>query len=291
MDYVGKIFRPPSEAQSLLLQVSIGCSHNQCTYCDMYTEKTFRSKSWDVIERDLAEAEAAGPRFRRLFLCDGDALILSTKRLMRILTAIQERLPWIERVSSYGDTRSVLRKSVSELKELREAGLAMIYHGMESGSDVVLDRIIKGGTRSEVIETANRLRAANIAHSVIVLLGIGGEELSEIHARETASLLTQIDPQYVGVLTTTVVPGTRISATEEQGDFILPDKFQMLEELYTIVLESEFSDCRFSSNHASNYLPIRSTLPRDKNTILRALEGVLSRRDERLLKPEFMRGL
>ena len=291
MDYVGRIFRPPSEAQSLLLQGSVGCSHNQCTYCDMYTEKTFRTKPWDVIEKDIAEAEAAGPRFRRLFLCDGDALILSTKRLMRILTVIRERLPWIERVSSYGDTRSVLLKSVSELKELRAAGLSMIYHGVESGSDEVLERIVKGGTRSEVIETAFRLRAADIDHSVIVLLGIGGEELSEIHARETASLLSQIDPPYVGVLTTTVVPGTKIASTEETGEFVLPDKFRMLEELYTLVRESKFSECRFSSNHASNYLPLRSTLPRDRNAILEALEGVLSSRNERLLKPEFMRGL
>ena len=127
------------------LQVSIGCSHNRCTYCSMYTEKQFRSKPWETIEQDLAEAERIGPRYRRVFLCDGDALILSTKRLLKILDEIRTRLPWVERVSSYGDTRSVLRKSPTELRELREAGLGMIYHGVESGSDAVMDRIVKEG--------------------------------------------------------------------------------------------------------------------------------------------------
>jgi len=291
MDYVGRIFRPPSEAHSALLQVSVGCSHNGCTYCDMYTEKSFRAKPWDIIARDIEEAERIGPRFTKMFLCDGDALILSTKRLLKILSAIQERLPWVERISSYGDTRSVLRKSVAELKELRDAGLKMIYHGVESGSDTVLERIQKGGTRAEVIETAQRLKDADIAHSVILLLGIGGTEFSEVHAKETASLLTEIDPPYVGVLTTTIVPGTRIAASEEEGAFVLPDKFRLLEELKILVADSALTKCRFSSNHASNYLPIRSSLPRDKTIILAALDDILSQRDESFLKPEFMRGL
>ena len=291
MDYVGKIFRPPSEAHSLLLQVSIGCSHNRCTYCSMYTEKQFRSKPWETIEQDLAEAERIGPRYRRIFLCDGDALILSTKRLLKILDEIRTRLPWVERVSSYGDTRSVLRKTSDEWRELREAGLEMIYHGVESGSDAVMERIVKGGTRAEVIETAKRLRKAGIAHSVILLLGIGGTELSHEHQAASASLLTAIDPPYVGVLTTTVVPNTPLARAEKCGQFVLPGKFEMLQELRTIVADSELSNCRFSSNHASNYLPIRSTLPRDKSAILEALDTVLNTRDEALLKPEFLRGL
>lgn len=291
MDYVGKIYRPPSEAYSLLLQVSVGCSHNDCTYCTMYTEKTFRSKPMEVIHQDIVEAASLGPQNQRLFLCDGDALILSTRRLLKILGEIRTHLPWIERVSSYGDTRSVLKKSPEDLRALREAGLRMIYHGVESGADEVLDRIIKGGTRSEVMETAERLRAADIAHSVILLLGIGGEELSEVHARETASLLTVIDPPYVGVLTTTVLPDTPLGKAEAAGEFTLPGKFQLLDELRTIVRDSDLSNCRFSSNHASNYLPLRSVLPGHKEAILEALEHVLSERDERMLKPEHLRGL
>lgn len=291
MDYVGRIFRPPSEAHSLLLQISVGCSHNGCTYCDMYTEKSFSVKPKEVVERDLDEAERMGPRYKRIFLCDGDALILSTRRLLDVLGAIRKRLPWVERVSCYGDTRSVLKKSAEELTALKEAGLGMVYHGVESGSDAVLERIVKGGTRQEVIQTAERLREAGIQHSVILLLGIGGTDLSQQHAEDTASLLTAIDPPYVGVLTTTVIPGTPLHVSEKEGTFVLPGKFEMLRELRTIVRDSELSQCRFSSNHASNYLPMRSTLPADKSAILDALEHVLRAEDEGMLKPEYLRGL
>jgi radical SAM superfamily enzyme YgiQ (UPF0313 family) len=294
MDYVGRIFRPPSEAHSLLLQVTIGCSHNRCVYCDMYRDKQFRPKPWEQIEADLREAAALGRRgFRskRVFLCDGDALILNTRRLHQILAGIREHLPWVERVGTYGDTRSVGRKSVDELRSLREAGLGIVYHGMETGDEQVLELIDKGGTRPELIDTAAKLRTAGITHSVIVLLGIGGIALSEQHARGTAQTLTQMDPPFVGALTTTIVPGTPLAQMAARGEFELPSKFRMLEELRTIVAESEFSRCRFSSNHASNYLPLRGTLPGDKAAMLELLDEVIARGDERLLKPEGLRGL
>ena len=291
MDYVGRIFRPPSEARSLLLQVTVGCSHNRCTYCDMYRDKQFRAKPWEVVERDLEHARQLGPRFRRVFLCDGDALILSTAKLLKILTAIREQLPWVERVGVYGDTRSVKKKPVEELRSLEEAGLGIVYHGVESGDDEVLTFIDKGGTRADCIETAEKLRQAGIAHSVMVLLGIGGVRMSEAHARSTASLLTAMDPSYVGALTTTVVPDTPLADHEDRGEFALPDKFRMLEELRTMVEESEFTNCRFSANHASNYLPLTCELPRDKQALLHALDSVLAERDERVLKPEYLRGL
>jgi radical SAM superfamily enzyme YgiQ (UPF0313 family) len=296
MDYVGRIFRPPSEAQSLLLQVTIGCSHNRCVYCDMYRDKQFQPKPWELIEADLREAAALGHggrgiRRTKVFLCDGDALILGTRRLLQILEGIREHLPWVERVGTYGDTRSVGRKSVAELEQLRAAGLGIVYHGMETGDERVLELIDKGGTRPELIETAAKLRAAGIVHSVIVLLGIGGVALSEQHAIHTAQTLAQMDPPYVGALTTTIVPGTPLAERAARGEFVLPSKFQMLAELRTIVAESEFSNCRFSSNHASNYLPLRGTLPADKPALLARLDDVLARADERLLKPERLRGL
>ena len=294
MDYVGRIFRPPSEAHSLLVQVTVGCSHNRCVYCDMYRDKQFRAKPFAQIEADLREAASLARRgFRsdRVFLCDGDALILSTRKLLDILAAIREHLPWVTRVGTYGDTRSVGRKSVEELIQLREAGLGIVYHGMETGDEAVLERIDKGGTRPELIETAAKLRAAGLTHSVIVLLGIGGVELSEQHARNTAKTLTEMDPPYVGALTTTIVPGTPLAQMAERGEFVLPSKFRMLEELRTIVADSEFSNCRFSSNHASNYLPLRGTLPRDKPAMLDLLDEVIARGDEALLKPERLRGL
>jgi radical SAM superfamily enzyme YgiQ (UPF0313 family) len=257
----------------------------------MYRDKTFRAKPWSVIEADIEEAARIGPRFRRVFLCDGDALILSTKRLLPILEAIAERLPWVERVGVYGDTRSVGAKSVEELRALAEAGLGIVYHGMESGDDEVLRRIDKGGTRAEAIETAAKLREAGIDHSVMVLLGVGGAELSEQHARNTASALTAMDPAYVGALTTTIVPGTPMHEQAQRGELELPGKMGMLRELRTIIAESDFTGCRFSSNHASNYLPIRSTMPDDKAEVVALLDQVLELDDESLLKPEHLRGL
>jgi radical SAM superfamily enzyme YgiQ (UPF0313 family) len=291
MDYVGRIFRPPSEAKSLLLQVTVGCSHNRCSYCDMYRDKQFRAKPWEVVERDIEQAAQIGPRYRRVFLCDGDALILSTPKLIKVLEAIRERLPWVERVGVYGDTRGTGKKSVEELTALREAGLGIVYHGVESGDDEVLALIDKGGTRTECVETARKLRAAGIAHSVMVLLGIGGVRLSRQHASATAGLLTEMDPAYVGALTTTVVPGTPLAEQQQRGEFELPEKFRMIEELRTIVDESAFSACRFSANHASNYLPLTCELPRDKAALLAALDDVLRARDEDVLKAEYLRGL
>ncbi len=291
LDYVGRIFRPPSEANSLLLQISVGCSHNRCGYCDMYRDKRFTIKPWEVVERDIAAARQLGPHFRKLFLCDGDALILPTKRLLQVLQAVKQELPWIERVGVYGDTRSAGRKSTSDLKALREAGLGIVYHGFESGSDQVMQLIDKGGTRSECVTTAHKLREAGIDHSVMILLGVGGTALSAIHAEQTASLLTEMDPPYAGALTTTLVPGTPLFEAQRRGDFALPGKFQMLRELRTIVADSQLSDCRFSSNHASNYLPLKSILPRDKAEVVRILDAVISAGDERALKPEQLRGL
>jgi radical SAM superfamily enzyme YgiQ (UPF0313 family) len=291
VDYVGRIYRPPSEAYSLLLQVTTGCSHNRCTFCGMYRGQRFRTKPVEQVEADLAEAGDLGPLHRRAFLCDGDALILSTRRLLQVLELIRKHTPWIERVGIYGDTRSANRKSPQELRELRDAGLGIVYHGLESGDDEVLDRVVKGGTAAEAIETADLLRGADILHSVIVLLGIGGVELSAQHARNTATVLTRMDPPFVGALTTTVLPGTPLFDQQQAGTFELPGKFELLEELRTIVAEADLTNCRFSSNHASNYLPMRSVLPRDKPEILKILDEVLRVRDERLLKPDSMRGL
>ncbi|MCB9716222.1 MAG: radical SAM protein [Myxococcales bacterium] len=291
VDYIGRIYRPPSEARSFLLQVTVGCSHNRCAYCDMYRDKQFRPKPWETIEADIEEAAALGPRFRRVFLCDGDALILPTRKLLRILEAIAERLPWVERVGVYGDTRSVGRKSVEELGALREAGLGIVYHGMESGDDETLRRIDKGGTAQECVSTAHKLRDAGIVHSVMVLLGVGGVERSREHARNTAATLSRMDPPFVGTLTTTVVPNTPLAAMEARGEFTLPPKLDLLQELRDIVAGSDFSACRFSANHASNYLPLRADLPQHKDALVELLDQVLEARDESILKPEALRGL
>jgi radical SAM superfamily enzyme YgiQ (UPF0313 family) len=296
MDHVGRIFRPPSEAESLLLQVSVGCSHNRCTYCAMYEldDQKFRIKPFATVARDIDEAAAhaaAGLPIRRVFLCDGDALILPTDHLERILVRLKERLPAVRRVGIYGDARSILRKSVDELVRLRELGLGIVYHGAETGDDPTLERIVKGSTAAEAVGAARRLREAGLRHSVMVMLGIGGVERSGEHAAATADLLTAMDPPFVGALTTTVVPGTVLAREQEAGRFLLPDTWGLLEELRTLVRDARFTRCRFHSNHASNYLPLSLNLPADRDRALATLDRVLDERDPGALKPEHLRGL
>lgn len=296
MDHIGNIFRPPSEAESLLLQVSLGCSHNKCTYCAMYDDPSqkFRVKPLSQVIADVEEAAgyaAAGLPIRRVFLCDGDALILPTDHLVEILKLLRTRLPSVRRVGIYGDARSILRKSPAELALLQQWGLGIVYHGVESGDDQVLKRIVKGSTTAEVITAAGRLKEAGIRHSVMVMLGIGGQERSAEHAAATAALLTAMDPPFVGALTTTVVPNTPLAAEQKAGDFVLPDRWALLAELRTIVADSRFTRCRFHANHASNYLPLSLNLPADRQRGLDELDRVLQDRDEDDLRPEYLRGL
>ena len=296
MDHVGRIFRPPSEAESLLLQITVGCSHNECTYCAMYDleEQRFRIKPFDTVAKDIDEAAAmneAGLTIRRVFLCDGDALILPTAHLVRVLERLKEKVPSVRRVGIYGDARSILRKSPENLARLRELGLGIVYHGVESGDDITLKNVVKGSTSAEAITAADRLREAGIRHSVMVMLGLGGTARSAVHAAKTAEILTAMDPPFVGALTTTVVPGTPLSREQEAGRFTLPDRWGLLEELRTIVRDSRFSRCRFHSNHASNYLPLSLNLPADRDKALAALDQVLAARDESRLRPDFLRGL
>jgi radical SAM superfamily enzyme YgiQ (UPF0313 family) len=296
MDHVGKIFRPPSEADSLLLQVTVGCSHNECAYCAMYDdpEQRFRIKPWQIVRQDIEEAAAlaaAGLPIRRVFLCDGDALILPTEKLLRILNYLRETIPQVRRVGIYGDARSILRKSPEELASLQAAGLGIVYHGAESGDDAVLTRVSKGSTAADAVRAAGLLRQAGIRHSVMVMLGLGGVEGSCAHAEQTARLLTEMDPPFVGALTTTLVPGTPLYREAEAGRFRLPDPWGLLEELRVMIRDSRLTRCRFHSNHASNYLPLSLNLPADREKALEALDLVLDRRRDDDLKPEFLRGL
>ncbi len=296
MDHIGNIFRPPSEAESLLLQVSLGCSHNKCTYCAMYDDPSqkFRVKPLAQVTADVEEAAGyttAGLPIRRVFLCDGDALILPIDHLVEILKLLRTRLPSVRRIGIYGDARSILRKSPAELALLQQWGLGIVYHGVESGDNQVLKRIVKGSTAAEAVTAAQRLKEAGIRHSVMVMLGIGGQERSAEHAAATAALLTAMDPPFVGALTTTVVPNTPLAAEQQAGDFVLPDRWGLLAELRTIVADSRFTRCRFHANHASNYLPLSLNLPADRQRGLDELDRVLQDRDEDDLRPEYLRGL
>ncbi len=296
MDYIGQIFRPPSEAESLLLQISVGCSHNKCSYCAMYdhSDQGFRIKKWETIAADIDEAATwknRGLTIRRVFLCDGDALILPMDFLEKTLLTLKEKIPTVRRVGVYGDARSILRKTPEQLLRLKELGLGIVYHGVESGDDEVLRQINKGSDAAQAVESALRLKEAGLRHSVMVMLGLGGAEGSARHAAATAEILTAMDPPFVGALTTTLVPGTPLFDQAENGDFILPDAWGMLEELRTIIRGSSFTRCRFHSNHASNYLPLSLNLPADREKALAMLDQVLKRRDDEDLKPDFLRGL
>jgi radical SAM superfamily enzyme YgiQ (UPF0313 family) len=291
MKYEGMIYRPPSEAYSLILQVTIGCSHNKCTFCGSFKDKKFRVRSLDEIREDVEEAKAYERYVKKVFLADGDALILPQKRLMPIMELIKKSFPKLERIGAYGNTKSILKKSVDELKALKDMGLGILYLGVESGDQVTLDRVCKGTTLDKTAEAAARVKEAGITLSVTVLLGLGGVERSEIHAEETGKFLSRIDPEYVGALSVIVVPGTVLAEEVEKGTFVVPDPYQMLKELAIMIKNTEVTHTFFASNHASNYLPIKVWLPEDKSRALRAIMHVLNQRDPSMLRPESSRAL
>lgn len=290
MDYEGTIYRPPSEAYSLLLQVTTGCSHNKCTFCGNYSEKKFKIKSLDIIKKDLQEARAYGP-IEKVFLCDGDALIIPQARLEEMLGLINGYIPSVQRIGTYGNAKSILRKSVEDLKKLKELGLKIIYLGVETGNVELLKAIKKGATYEQLVEASRRVKEAGILLSATVILGLGGIEKSIEHAMDTAKILTDIDPDYVGALTLMLVPGTEIYKDFKSGKFVLPDQFGFIRELYLIIANSSFTNCFFTANHASNYLPIRARLPEEKDKILSLISSVIDTRDLRAIRPEYLRAL
>ncbi len=284
------MFRPPSEAESLLLPVTVGCSHNRCAFCGMYRTKRFAVLDLPGIIADIEEAKS-WPMLRRAFLLDGDALAAPTDLLVSVLAAIRERLPWIERVGVYGDAQSIIGKGAADMTKLHELGLGMVYHGIESGSDAVLQRVGKPVSLEQMHEVGRVMKASGVKHSVMALLGLGGTELTDDHATATAVALNAMDPDYIGLLTLMVVPGTAIAARQARGEFELPDSWGMLRELRTILAGLEVTGARFSANHASNFLPVTGNLPQDKARLLALVDRVLETHDEGLLRPEWRRGL
>ena len=290
MKYEGAIFRPPSEADSLILQITVGCSHNRCTFCGSYKEKRFRIKTFEEIKEDIDEAAQSNWSFDRVFLADGDALIIPQARLLKIMAYLKENLPRLRRVGVYANAKGALKKTVEELKELKEAGLGIIYLGVESGDQLVLDRVCKGTTYEKLVQAGRMVKEAGIKLSVTVLLGIGGQERSREHAIATGQILTEMDPEYVGALSLIIVPGTPLHEEMTKGDFVLPTPFELIEELRTM-LEHTNMHGLFFSNHASNYLPIKARMPKDKEATLRLIDEVLAKRDPALLRPEYFRAL
>lgn len=290
MRYEGRIFRPPSEADAYILQATIGCSWNHCTYCDMYRDKSFRVRDLEETLADIrAAAEAFGTGVAKVFVADGDALVMDLSHWEAILEACREAFPRLRRVSAYATAMNLKQKSVEELERLRALGLTQLYIGPESGDDVTSRRIAKGATFADHVEASRLARAAGIKLSAIFLLGVGGIERSKEHAEETARLITEMDPRFVSLLTLTVVPGTPIARLEATERFELPSVAQMLGELRTIVALASPTDAIFRTNHASNYLPLAGRLPRDRDRIVATIDGALA--GDVLLRPEWLRGL
>ena len=290
MKYEGIVIRPPSEAESLILQVTLGCSHNRCTFCPTYKGRRFRIKDLEVIKEEIEEVAPYGP-FRKVFLADGDALIIPQPKLVAILEYLIEKLPGLRRVGIYGNAKSILRKTVEELKALKSLKLGIIYLGVETGDEVLLEEIRKGVPYEQMVEAGRRVKEAGITLSVTVLLGLGGVRDGQQHALATAKILSDIDPDFASALTLMAVPGTPLYEEMEAGRFELPSPFQLLEELGTIIAHANFSRCYFTSNHASNYLPIKARLPKDKEAVVRLIHDVVSSKDPTRLRPEFLRGL
>ena len=292
MNYDRMIIRPPSEASSFLLPVTIGCSHNKCTFCCTYIGVKFRIRPLEDIKQDIDNvAQSYSWSVRRVFLEDGDALICPQHRLVEVLKHLNKRFPYLDRVGTYATPQAALIKSVDELKELNQLGLKIAYLGVETGDEELLLKVKKGVNYAQLVETGRKLKQAGIILSVTVILGLGGVDGSENHALKTAKLLSDIDPDFAGALTILLVPGTPLYKDWEEGRFSLISPFQSLEELRLIIQNSNFTNCFFTANHASNYLPIKARLPEQKAEVLKLIDDVLAKRDMSQLRPEFTRAL
>ena len=303
------ILRPPSEAASYFLPFTKGCSNNSCGFCNFYGCQ-LQLRELDEIKSEIDAlslfmrrgVQTTGMPYvmysiayewdgRRVFLQDGDALVYPFPKLKEGLQYLNAKFPNLERIASYATTQDILRLTVADLKELKSLKLGILYLGVESGDEDILRKIGKGVTYQQIVEAGKRIKSADILSSVTVLLGLGGIEKSNQHAMATARILTDLDPDFAGALTLTLIPGTPMFESCQKGYFELITPMQSLEELKTIVENSSFTNCFFSSMHASNYLSVRGKLPQDKTRMLRQIEMVLNSRNPDLLRPEYLRGL
>ncbi|MFV0529695.1 MAG: radical SAM protein [Lachnospiraceae bacterium] len=289
MRYEGNVFRPPSEAYSYILQVTIGCARNTCTFCSMYKDKSFRIRPLEDIVEDLqmAKAHYRSP-VKKVFLADGDALIMKTQDLLYILAKIHELLPSCERITTYAAPRDILQKSDADLKALQEAGLDMAYMGAESGDDQVLAHIRKGVTSSEIVEAGKKIRRSGIRLSVTYISGLGGRSRMQEHALRCAQTISLMNPEFVGFLTLMLEPGTPLYEEHAQGEFELLRPEEVLTEMELIISNIDSPGTVFRSNHASNYISLKGTFNEDKTLLLSQLKEA---KEQQRFKAEEYRGL
>lgn len=283
------LYRPPSEAYSLIIQATLGCSQNKCTFCSMYKSKKFTIKPLEQIKKEIDFFRRYVKKAERIFLADGDALIMPMKILKEIFIYINEKFPEAERISLYGSPKSILLKTPEELLELKNLGLGLIYLGVESGSDKILSSVKKGVSREEIIAAGKKVKKVGIPLSVTAIAGLGGKENSIEHAVETASLISEINPDYFGVLTLMLEEGTELLEEYKKGNFIPLSSSEILEETKLMIKNINVKEkCIFRSNHASNYVSLKGTLPYEKENILKTINSALENNE---IKSEFLRRL
>lgn len=284
MDYQGDIIRPPSEANSIILQVTTGCSHNHCTFCGAYREKSYGVKQWATIQHDLEFAARWCTRQKTMFLADGDALAIPHELLVQLLTSIRQMLPWVRRVASYANCHNIEEKSDQQLCQYKELGLSRIYMGLESGHDSTLRKIGKGVNGAQMVTAGRRVRAAGMFLSVTCLLGIAGVEASLDHAQATATVLNQMEPSQIAVLTLMILDNTPLFRELQARRFQPLDQGQLFHELRMMLSGVELKRAQFQANHASNYFSLSGRLSKDKEAMLatidNALKGTLNLKDE-----------
>jgi len=288
MPLVEPVIRPPSEAESFLLQVTLGCSANSCTFCGAYQRKPYRIKDMKEIEGDIEEWSRLSPETRRVFLLDGDALAAGNDVIVPVLDRLNGAFPHLGRVASYANGFNITARSDGELRELAERKLRLVYVGLESGSQQVLDHCRKKASAGEMVTAVRRADAAGIKSSVIVLLGLGGKSLRDDHVAETTAALNRMQPRYLSFLSLMLIPGTPLARQEKRGGFALPGPAELLREAHDIIKGLELEGTIFRSNHASNYLPLAGRFPHDKAALLTALHAALD--GETPLRPEILRG-
>ena len=289
MHYDMPLYRPPSEAYSLIFQVTLGCSHNRCAFCNMYRQKKFRIRPWEELRADILEAATSYRRTPRIFLADGDALVIDTDYMIRILGFLYEQFPSLERVTAYANPSNLLKKSAEDLDRIQKAGLQMLYFGIETGDDELLVRIRKGATAHELITSAKKAIDAGFILSATIILGLAGKKESQRHAIETARVCSAINPQYLSALTLMLEDNNRYFSRCLGKDWEMMNKVEILNELRTMVEHFHLDNCIFRSNHASNYLPIKATLNQDKGKLLQEIDSAL--KNPAQLRPEAMRAL
>ena len=290
MRYEGDIYRPPGEWKSYLLQATVGCSHNGCTFCTMYKSKRFRIRPMEEILADIDMAKAYYGDVRRVFLCDGDAVAMPAGDLLRILERLYTAFPSLERVTSYAGPKTVLHKTPEELAALRQAGLCRLYLGVETGSDALLKAVNKGVTAEEMLEAGRRIVTAGFDLWVMVILGLAGPgEASREHILSTAAMINAMKPRHLSALTFMAKPGTPMGEAAARGAFTMLTRAELLEETKLLLEHLDVDPLHFTSDHASNYLPLKGGLPEDRERLLSLLEGALSGRVD--IRPEYRRGL